>query len=107
MVKTEIFGFKITVSTNNIHIEDSYLCESTIVMRELLNELHLQLDECHMTMDTPFNHRSIDSMINEWVSHNNCYKLGIAPDRTASVDLNYPQPWHMPFIYWLTSRIVL
>lgn len=107
MVNIVIYGLNITVSENNIHIENSYMIEERNLMKDILTELYIQLKESHITMDTPFNHRTIPSMINEWVSHNNYYKLGLWKDRVMSVDLNYPQPWYMPFIYWLTSRIVL
>ena len=103
---TIIHGLDIDVSANNIHIECSCTVESPKEMNAILTILKVQIAQLK-TVKSPFDNRTIESMINEWVSHNNCYKLGIVPDRTASVDLNYPQPWHMPFIYWLTSRIVL
>ena len=102
---TIIHGLDIDVSTNNIHIECSCTVENKSEMSTILTTLKVQVAQAQIK--SPFDNRSIESMINEWVSHNNCYKLGIAPDRTASVDLNYPQSWYMPFIYWLTSRIVL
>lgn len=104
---TVIHGLDIDVSTYNIHIELSYLIETRSEMKSILVDLKNQLDRASITMETPYDHRSIESMVNEWVAHNNCYKLGLWKDRVISVDLNYPQPWYMPFIYWLTSRIVL
>ena len=103
---TIIHGLDIYVSTYNIHIECSCTVESPKEMSVILTTLKVQIAQLK-TVKSPFDNRTIESMINEWVSHNNCYKLGIAPDRTASVDLNYPQPWYMPIVYWLTSRIVL
>ena len=102
---TIIHGLDIDVSTYNIHIECSCTVENKSEMSTILTTLKVQVAQAQI--QSPFDNRTIESMVNEWVSHNNCYKLGIAPDRTTSVDLNYPQPWYMPFVYWLTSRIVL
>ena len=102
---TIIHGLDIDVSTNNIHIECSYIVENKSEMSTILTTLKVQVAQAQI--QSPFDNRTIESMINEWVSHNNCYKLGLWRDRTASVDINFPQPWYMPFIYWLTSRIVL
>ena len=104
---TIIHGLDIDVSTNNIHIECSCTVETRSEMKSILVDLKNQLDRASITMETPYDHRSINSMVNEWVSHNNCYKLGLWKDRVKDVDLNYPQPWYMPIVYWLTSRIVL
>ena len=98
---TIIHGLDIDVSTNNIHIECSCTVENKSEMSTILTTLKVQVAQAQI--QSPFDNRTIESMINEWVSHNNCYKLGIAPDRTKDCDLNYPQPWYMRFIYWLTS----
>lgn len=37
--------------------------------------------------------RTRRSMILEWEAHNLLYRLGIKKDKTADVDLDYPQPW--------------
>ena len=102
---TIIHGLDIDVSTYNIHIECSCTVENKSEMSTILTTLKVQVAQAQI--QSPFDNRTIESMINEWVSHNNCYKLSIAPDRTKDCDLNYPQPWYMPFVYWLTSRIVL
>lgn len=58
-------------------------------------------------MDSPLNYRSNKSLIREWITHNNLYKLNLYRDRTASVDLNYPQKWYMKITYFIFSIISL
>lgn len=98
-----IYGLNITVSEDNIHIENSYTISSPKEMSTILTELKIKV----AYEETPFNHRSIDSMVNEWIAHNNLYKLGFATDRTKDCDLNYPQAWYISVLYWLLSIIVL
>ena len=102
-----IHGLDIDITTHNIHIEYSYLIQTKSEMRLILNDLKNQLYIASITMSTPFNNRSIKSMVNEWVSHNNLYQLGYKVEQTGSVDLNYPQPWYVKLAYWFLSRIVL
>lgn len=106
-ISTVIDGLHITVTTNNIHIKDSYIVTKRVKMRTILDTLEKYLQDSSITMDIPFNHRSINSMVNEWIAHNNLYILNYKRERTGSVDLNYPQPWYIPILYWLFSRIVL
>ena len=106
-IHTVIDGLEITVTTNNIHIKDSYTVTKRTEIRNVLNTLEEYLKESNITMDNPFNHRSINSMVNEWIAHNNLYILNYKREQTGSVDLNHPQPWYMPILYWLFSRIVL
>ena len=94
-------GVKITVSENNINIENSYKITSKKEIREILDYIIVHR-ECEVTK-----HRTLDSMLNEWVAHNNLYILHIARERTGSVDLNYPQEKWVSIGYWLLSRIVL
>lgn len=107
MHKIVIYGLEITLSTNNIHIENSHDVELPIVMDEILNTLRKEVDDANITMDTPLNHRSNASMAREWIAHNNLYILGYEQERTKSVDLNFPQKWYVKVAYWLLSRIVL
>ena len=107
MHKIVIYGLNITLSTNNIHIENSYNVELTIVMDEILTLLRKEVEDTGITMDTPLNHRSNKSMIREWIAHNNLYILGYEQERTAHLDLDWPQKWYVKVAYWLLSRIVL
>lgn len=107
MVRIKIFGLVVTISKDNIHIENSYRIYSRTVMYEFLEELKKQLKIACITTETPFNHRSVNSMVNEWVAHNNLYVLHYKTDQTKSVDLDYPQKWYCRLGYWLLSRIAL
>ena len=106
-VHTTIDGLNITISKSNIHIEDSYTVTNPVDMKNVLNHTIEFLNDNHITMDTPFNHRSICSMLSEWKTHNNLYVLNIAPERTKSCDLNYPQKWYMSIIYFFGGLIVI
>ena len=106
-IHTTIDELSITISTSNIHIEDSYKVISPLYMKYVLSDIIEFLNSNHITMDTPFNHRSICSMVNEWKTHNNLYKLNIEPERTKDCDLNYPQKWYMPIIYFFGGLVVI
>lgn len=105
MISLDCDGLPIDISTNNIHIVDSYTIKMRETMRYVLDDLKTYLRQNYIV--SPFDHRSIKSMVNEWVAHNNLYKLGYKRERTGSVDLNYPQKWYMPILYWLFSRVTL
>ena len=106
-IHTSIYGMDITISTNNIHIEDSYRVTNPVDMRTVLNDTVEFLNTNHITMDTPFNHRSICSMVREWIAHNNAYYMNYSPERTRSCDLNYPQPWYANILYFFCSLIII
>lgn len=106
-VSTTIDGLKFIISSNNIHIEDSYTVICPPDMRMKLKDAKKFLADNNITMDTPFNHRSIGSMVREWITHNNAYYLNIRPEQSKSVDLNYPQPWYAPIIYFFGSLIII
>ena len=106
-IHTVIDGLDITVTTNNIHIKDSYTVTKRTEIRNVLNTLEEYLKESNITMDTPFNHRSICSMVREWITHNNAYYLNYKPERTKSCDLNYPQPWYANILYFFCSLIIV
>lgn len=95
-------GCMITVTDDNIHIECSYRVGSKKDMIDILE---------YIVINYPTNkvvkNRSLKSMCNEWIVHNNFYKLGLWKSHTISVDLNYPQEWYIKIIYKLLSIIVL
>ena len=51
--------------------------------------------------------RSNFSMINEWRVHNLLYDLHYKRERTADVDLDYPQKWYIKLAYTLLSPLYL
>ena len=81
------------ITDNNIHIPNSYQITKKKQMKEILLQIKSEHSKCHV-----FN-RSIKSLCSEWKAHNRLYKLGIEPDRTKSVDLNYPLKWYVELIY--------
>ena len=107
IIHTTIYGLDITISKSNIHIEDSYTVTNPVDMRNALNDTIEFLNANNITMDTPFNHRSICSMISEWKTHNNLYKLNFYPERTKNCDLDYPQKWYMKIFYFLGGLITV
>lgn len=103
--KTKIRGLAITVSKKNINIKDSYKVYNPISMEAILSVLKDDLEENHI--ESPFDKRSISSMVREWIAHNNAYKVGYKEKQTCNLDLNYPQKWYAPIIYWFLSLVEL
>lgn len=81
------------VTTNNIHINDSYKVHSKKKMQKILNSIKLIYPDCNTWK------RSMFSLKCEWKAHNRLYCFGIERDRTADVDLNYPLSWRENLIY--------
>lgn len=106
-IVTTIDGLKVTITKNNIHIEDSYTVKYPADIKKFLYDIKEFLDDNNITMETPFDHRSICSMKQEWIAHNNAYYLNFRPEQSRSVDINYPQPWYAPIVYFLCSLIVI
>lgn len=103
MFNTEIQGLNIKVYKNNINIKNSYKINNRLLMRMILNVLKDEIkEEC---LESPFDKRSIRGMVREWIAHNNLYKLGYKKDRMCNVDLNYPQKWYIPIVYWILSLL--
>lgn len=82
-----------TVTSNNIHIKDSYDIKKRSEMKEILYAIQYKSPDCNVFK------RSYNSMISEWRTHNRLYRLGYKKDRTGSVDLNYPLKWYIELAY--------
>lgn len=82
-----------TVTSNNIHIKDSYDIKKRSEMKEILYAIQYKRPDCNVFK------RSYNSMISEWRTHNRLYRLGYKKNRTGSVDLNYPLKWYVEFAY--------
>ena len=106
-IEAIIEDLQITITPNNINIKDSCTIKDPFEMRVILKEIKEFLKENNITMDTPLNHRSLWSMIREWVSHNNAYVIGYKRERVGSVDLNFPQKWYVKVLYFILSMFVL
>lgn len=81
------------ITSSNIHIENSFEIKKRKEMKKILLQIKSEHPECEV-----FN-RKLWSLCSEWKAHNRLYKLGIEPDRTKSVDLNYPLKWYVELIY--------
>lgn len=107
-LKTDVYGFKVIITNNNINIRDSYKITDRDKMTTIVNIIKEYVEDYGEDIETPFDYRSIKSMVREWVAHNNLYKLGYKKEQTKSIDINYPYlKWYAPIIYWFLSLIVL
>ena len=86
-------GYACTVTSNNIHIRDSYKVKTKSEMKEMLYAIQHANPECNVFK------RSYNSMISEWRTHNRLYKLGFQKSRTKDVDLNWPLKWYVKLLY--------
>lgn len=106
-IETTIYSHNITITNNNIHITDSYKVKIRESMKNILNILREYLNDSNITMKTPLDYRSNNSMIREWITHNNLYRLGLYQDRVKDIDLNHPQKWYHKLGYFFGSLIIL
>lgn len=107
MLKFSIYNLNITVSSHNINIKGSYIVDSRESMLNILYMIKEYVEDYGNGMESPFDHRSISSMVREWVAHNNLYKLGYKKSNMCDVDLNYPQKWYVTVIYWFLNLVEL
>ena len=96
---------KITVTTNNINIMDSYSIKKS--------EFHKYYDwvkKWYKDCEVPIKRKYI-SLDFEWVTHNAIYftakffKINKLVARAKDVDLNYPQKWYINWIYNILGAI--
>ena len=88
-----INGYVCTVTSNNIHIKDSYKVTKRSEMKEILYAIQHAKPECNVFK------RNYDSLVSEWRTHNRLYRLGYKRQRTSDVDLNYPLKWYVELAY--------
>lgn len=74
-----------TVSSNNIHLKNSFRVRKEAFRRELLAMKERFPDSL------VWKHRSLKSLEREWAVHNALHALGIYKSRTGHTDLNWPQ----------------
>lgn len=77
---------KYKILENRIKILESWMMSKEEFLK-ILDEIQ-ELYPDHVAFK-----RTRRSMILEWEAHNLLYRLGIRKDKTADVDLDYPQPW--------------
>ncbi|MCR4859971.1 MAG: hypothetical protein K5910_04840 [Bacteroidales bacterium] len=66
-----------------------------------LNKIRNLLPSCRLW------HRSDANIKREWAAHTWAYSLGIRPDKTADVDLDYEPKWYHNLIYGVVGTIAL
>lgn len=103
MTNAEMFYRKgvlyITTTPDNTHIENSYLVKSRKEMRNILIAI-----EYDSNCGDAIRRIGIKTMVREWRAHNLLYALGIARERTGSVDLN-EEPWYRRWAYAVLSSM--
>lgn len=82
------------ITTNNIHIENSYKITKRKEMKKILLTIQSEYPNCKV-----FSKRSISGLILEWVAHNRLYKIGYKKDRTKDVDLDLNETWYRKILY--------
>lgn len=107
VINTNICGLKVQLTTDNLHIEDSYKVGTTKDMDMVLDTIREYVHLMGIKMDTPLNHRSNKSLKKEWITHNNLYVMDLFTERTKSVDFSYPQSWYEKLGYTLGSLYLL
>lgn len=81
------------ITSYNIHIPNSFKITKRKEMKKLLLQIKSEHPECEVFK------RKLWSLCSEWKAHNRLYKLNIEPERTKSVDLNYPIKWWVSVFY--------
>ena len=87
------------VSPNNIHLESSFRVPEEDFECEL-KAIREQYPDSQVW------NRSIESLKREWATHNAFHAMGIFRNRTAHMDLNWPQPLFVRVGYAILGRVV-
>lgn len=95
MKTLDIDGYHISITENNIHIENSYNVSTEAEMRKIL------FSALPYTKIT----RSTTSCIREWKAHNVLYRWNIARSRTADVDINENETNFHKLCYFFLSLL--
>lgn len=90
----------ISVTKDNLTIHDSFMVASENEMKEILLQVKEEHAECRV-----FDKRSIDNLVNEWMSHNLLFELGFMMAHTQHVDLESNQRWFLRFPYFLLGNL--
>lgn len=87
-------------TSDNLHIDDS-----STVSKRFFRQALSWMQQQHPSLNVW--RRSMASLVREWATHNLLHGLGIAPQRTGAVDLNYPQKWYVRLAYDICGPIAL
>ena len=101
----QVFWNSIAISyynnKDNLGIVDSYMFNK-IDMRPILTLIREQIAYEEGIIYT----RTTDSWVQEWAAHNVLYNLGIAPERTRTVDLSENESRFKLFCYRFFSNFL-
>lgn len=87
------------VSTDNIHIQDSYKVTKENDMMRLLTKIKVSyFDSSYF-----FYNMSYNTLLNEWKAHNLLYDLHLFRSHTKDADLN-KNSWYIRVAYWILSK---
>lgn len=89
---------EISVSPNNIHINDSYKIKSKRDMLSVINKIR-------STYQSDVLNRTDKSLLNEWAAHNLCYNFHLFRSHTKDVDLDCPQKKYLSVCYNIVGFI--
>lgn len=95
--------YKINVTKDSIHIEDSYVFQKTKDMNSLFSSIRAE----YTIEDTDVLKRTDKSLKRELRGHNLLYYLGLFKSHTKDVDLNYPTKWYHTLCWNILSPIYL
>ena len=93
-----IYYVYLVPSADNLHIKYSHQVQNRCDMIEILNYFK------KLYPDHPVSKISNLILVQEWCAHNLCFDLGIAEERTESVDLN-AKPWYYNMMYIIAGLL--
>lgn len=106
-IETYIYDAHIMISKDSIIIDKSYIASTRKNMLRLLEILREYIDDSGITMSTPLDCRSNKSLLREWITYNNAYKLNYKRKITGTCTFKCTQKWYMKVICFVGSLIVL
>lgn len=87
------------LSENNTKIYSSYKVTNRKVMKRVLAWLQGRYKDKTLAVRI----RTISDMEAEWRGHNLLYSMGLFRERTADLDLEYPQKWYKKVAWRILS----
>ena len=98
MAEMKVKGLKIFYSNKDLNIVDSYQICNIKKMENILTDALEKADEYNT-------HRTMDSLINEWITHNLFYKLHLFRKSTKDCNFESEQKIIIKIICFIFSRI--
>ena len=90
----------ITAQGGTVQIKGAWRVRSPKAIKAVLLSLR-KLADGRFALRT----RSVRSLAGEWMAHNLLHSLGIKPERTADVDFETAQPWHLAAGYFMLAAV--